>query len=98
MPQPPSAQVVLLTATDCELCEHAKGVLQRISGEYPLQVRTIPLDSPEGQRLATRNGVLFAPGLLLNGEIFSYGRVSERKLRRELSRWEASFNPQEVMQ
>jgi hypothetical protein len=29
---------------------------------------------------------VFPPGVFLNGEPFSYGRLSERKLRRELDR------------
>jgi hypothetical protein len=29
---------------------------------------------------------MFAPGVLVDGEPFSYGRLSERKLRRELRR------------
>ena len=40
--------------------------------------------SLEGQVLAERSGVLFPPGIFLDGEPFSYGRLSERKLRREL--------------
>ncbi len=96
MPHPPSA--VLLTAADCRLCEHARKILQRVSAEHPLDLSTISLDSPEGQRLATAHNVLFAPGLLLDGVMFSYGRVSERKLRRALSRLDATFNPQEVTQ
>ena len=38
------------------------------------------------QRLATQGGLLFPPGILIDGEPFSYGRLSERKLRRELDR------------
>jgi glutaredoxin len=98
VPQPKPLDVVLLSAQDCELCQHAKEILRRVSIEYPLDVRTVSLDSTEGQQLAAQHGVLFAPGLLLDGETFSYGRVSERKLRRELSRREATFNSQEVMQ
>ena len=49
-------------------------------------VREVDLTSAEGQRLATTVGVLFAPGVLLDGEAFSYGRLSERKLRRALDR------------
>jgi hypothetical protein len=30
--------------------------------------------------------VLFAPGILVDGEPFGYGRLSEKKLRRELTR------------
>src|SRR5712692_6975871 len=75
MPRLPSAQAVLLTAADCELCEHAKKVLQRVASEHPLDIRTVSLDSTEGQELAARNPVLFAPGLLLDGKMLSYGRV-----------------------
>lgn len=88
MPRPRRpVDAVLLTARDCELCQHAQQVLQRVSLDHPLEVSVVSLDSAEGQQLAARHGVLFAPGLLLNEETFSYGRVSERKLRRTLSRW-----------
>lgn len=30
--------------------------------------------------------MLFAPGVLLDGTMFSYGRLSERRLRRHLDR------------
>jgi len=33
---------------------------------------------------------LFAPGVLLNGAMFSHGRLSEKKLRRALERLPAS--------
>jgi hypothetical protein len=36
--------------------------------------------------LATSAGVLFAPGLLVDGRPFGYGRLSERRLRRALGR------------
>ena len=78
--------MLLLTAADCGFCEHAKGVLARVAGEYDVRVDTLPLESPEGQELARAGGVLFAPGTFLDGEPFAYGRLSERKLRRELRR------------
>jgi hypothetical protein len=68
------------------MCEHAKQVLARIAADHPLDVEEIALATPEGQALALRHGVLFAPGVLLNGESFAYGRLSERKLRRTLAR------------
>lgn len=80
--------VLLLTQTDCDLCEHAKSVLDSCGHDYPLHVSTLDLNSPEGKRLALRSGAMFPPGLLLDGELFGYGRVSERKLRRELRRRE----------
>lgn len=84
--QPEPISAVLLTARDCALCEHAKEVLERVSADHPLTLSTLALDCPAGRRLAAEHGVLFAPGLLLDGKVFSYGRVSERKLRRVLSR------------
>lgn len=79
-------RVTLLTKSDCHLCEHAKTVLARVAVDHPLQVEEVRLDSTEGQVIATRIGMLFAPGILLNGEPFGFGRLSERKLRRTLAR------------
>jgi hypothetical protein len=49
-------------------------------------VTSLDIDSDEGRRLAADRGVLFPPGILLDREAFSYGRPSEKKLRRELER------------
>jgi len=78
--------VVLLTQANCAYCEQAKELLERLSAEYPLTVTILDLGSTEGQALAARGGVLFPPGVFLAREPFSYGRPSERKLRRELER------------
>ena len=77
-------EVVLLTAPGCGFCDDAKTMLERLSSEFSLTLREIALDSSEGQELATSSGLLFPPGILLNGKAFSYGRPSERKLRRQL--------------
>jgi glutaredoxin len=78
------AQITLLTQTSCNMCTHAKTVLHRLEQEYRLSVQELDLASADGQQLAARAGVMFAPGLLLDGQMFSFGRVSERKLRRAL--------------
>ena len=78
-------RVTLLTQGDCALCEHAKQVIARVAIDHPLTVEEIPLSTAEGQRLALAHGVLFAPGVLLDGEAFAHGRLSERKLRRTLA-------------
>lgn len=79
-------EVLLLTQAQCAFCEQAQALLERLSAEYPLAVRTLDLGSPEWQALAERNGILFPPGIFLDGEAFAYGRPSERALRRELER------------
>jgi glutaredoxin len=82
--------VTVLTQSDCGLCEDAKEVLQRVGHDPQLSVRLsvaeIPLGSEHGRKLAVEAGVLFAPGILLNSQPFSHGRLSERKLRRTLAR------------
>lgn len=79
-------KVTLLTQENCAFCEKAKDILARLSEEYTLSVETFDLTSPEGRTLAERGGVMFPPGIFVEGEPFSYGRPSERKLRRELDR------------
>jgi len=78
--------VTLLTQDDCALCEHAKGVLARVGADHLLEVTEIGLESEQGRTLAAQAGVLFAPGVLLGGRPFGYGRLSERRLRRALGR------------
>jgi glutaredoxin len=81
----PVPTVTLLTKTDCDLCEHAKAVLERLAREIPLRVDVVDVASPIGQRLATEAGMAFPPTVLLDGQPVSYGRLSERKLRRALA-------------
>ena len=83
---PEPTRILLLTAEDCGFCEDARAVLRRLETEYELLVETLALETPEGQAMARRGGVLFPPGAFVDGEPFAYGRLSERKLRRELAR------------
>ena len=78
--------ILLLTQEHCGFCEQAKDILDHLSREYWLSVSTLDMGSPKGQGLAMKGGLLFPPGVLIDGEPFSYGRLSERKLRRELDR------------
>lgn len=78
--------VTLLTQESCEFCEQAKDVLTRLGVEFDLEVSQVSLETPQGRELGRRHGVVFAPGILLEESLFSYGRLSERKLRRELER------------
>jgi|SRR5450755_1677787 hypothetical protein len=83
--------ILVLTQEHCAFCEQARDILERLSREYPVDLSTLDMGSPEGQQLATQGGLLFPPGILIDGEPFSYGRLSERKLRRELDRrWKQS--------
>jgi hypothetical protein len=78
-------EVVLLTREGCAFCEDAAAILDRLGAEFPLAVTHVDYDSEEGRRLALSGGMFFPPGIVLGGRPFSYGRPSERKLRRELA-------------
>jgi glutaredoxin len=82
--------ITILTQADCASCVEAKDLLSRLALEYLMQVREVGLDTDDGRKLAARHGVVFAPGILLEGDLFSYGRLSEKKLRRHLSRGKAT--------
>ena len=77
--------VTLLTKPACASCAQAKTALARLAREYPMDIREIGLETEEGHALAARHGVVFAPGVLIDDELFSYGRLPEKKLRRRLS-------------
>ena len=79
-------EITLLTQEDCAYCEHAKKVLAAVGEDHPLKITEIDIRGAEGRALAARAGVMFAPGLLVDGRPFGYGRISERRLRRTLQK------------
>lgn len=76
--------VTLLTQDNCSLCDHAKEVVRKVQQDQPLTLEEVRLDTDLGRELAQQHSVLFAPGILLDGQAFGHGRLSERKLRRAL--------------
>ena len=80
------SEVVILTKDDCAFCAQAKSVLERLRGEFDLRVSEVGFESEEGRRLALGAGALFPPAVFVDGEAFSYGRLSERRLRKVLAR------------
>lgn len=77
-------RITILTKPYCGFCEDAKAIVARLGAEYRLITDIVDLQSAGGESMALRGGVLFPPGIFVDGEPFSYGRLSERKLRREL--------------
>jgi len=77
-------EFTLLTQSSCSYCDHAKEILGRLANEYPLRITEIGIQTEEGEKLAIKHAVLFAPGILIDGTLFSYGRLSEKKLQNHL--------------
>ena len=76
--------VTLLTKSDCDNCVRAQGILDRLSSELDFSIEPIDIETPAGSELAREHGVMFAPGVLLDGRLSTYGRPSERRLRRDI--------------
>ena len=78
-------RVTLLTTPHCALCSHALEVLERVAIDTPLAIEALPLDSEEGRAALGQRVFPFPPVTLLDGQPYAYGRLSERKLRRDLA-------------
>lgn len=75
--------LVYITAPDCHFCEHGREVLDALDVER----REISLDSEEAGTLAARGIPLsFLPVLTDGTQVIGYGRLSEKRLRKELAR------------
>jgi len=76
----------LLTKQNCPLCDHAKDVIARVEVDFIVETEMIWLETPEGESFAARHNTPFPPVLAIDGVLHGYGRLSEKKLRRELER------------
>jgi hypothetical protein len=74
-----------VTAPRCGFCTHGRGVLAGLAEEFPLTVREVALDSPEGRAVAARWRVPYPPIVLVDGRLAGYGRLSTKRLRRLLT-------------
>ncbi len=79
-----AVDVLVVTAPGCHFCEAATRLLDELAEVTPLNVRTVPLASDEGRHLVVKHRVPFPPIVLIDGDYFGYGRISERKLKARL--------------
>jgi len=74
--------LVLITGSDCHLCERARDVLDSLA----LEAREIDVSSDEAHELAASGAPLAMLPVLWDGErVLAYGRFSERALRRKVA-------------
>ena len=78
--------VVVLAQTNCHFCEMATEILGSLEAEFNLEIRRVDLASQEGKLIAQKVGLPIPPGILIEDELFSYGRPSERRLKREFGK------------
>ena len=74
------ADVTVVTTPACHYCADAERALTAMADEYPIHVRVVELESPEGLRLTARHRPAMSPLVLVNGRFFSAGRLPRKKL------------------
>jgi hypothetical protein len=79
-------EIVLMTSTACHLCTDARAALDELSREFPIEVREVDIASPEGRGILEHFRPPMPPTVLVNGALFSFGRLPRKKLRRRLER------------
>jgi Glutaredoxin-like domain (DUF836) len=79
-------EAIVVTSLSCHLCEDALDGLAELAKEFPLEVREIPLESNEGAALFERFRPPMPAAVILDGMLFSSGRLPRKKLRRRLER------------
>ena len=73
--------LVLVTTGDCHLCEHAREVLAALR----VEARAVDVGSAEAEAFARAGLPLaFLPVLIAGDRVIGYGRLSEKRLRKEL--------------
>ncbi len=80
-----TSRLTLVTAADCHLCGHARSVAQRLAADFKTEIDEIAWESPEAD-VVRRDGVPFPPALYAGNELLGYGRISEGRVRRRLTR------------
>lgn len=73
--------ITLLISDNCEACERAKKVLEKIHFNYPqLSTEIIHINSYEGK------GISITPALLIDNKLFCYGDIDEKNLLKKINR------------
>lgn len=79
------AQITVVTAEGCHLCDDAQVTLAELACSYPLVVQLLAADSGGGQALLHTCGTGMFPLVVVDGVFFSAGRLPRRKLARLLA-------------
>jgi glutaredoxin len=71
-----------VTTQDCQFCEHGREVLDTLG----IARHEITVDSAEAEQVAAAGIPLsFLPVLIDGRRVIAYGRLSEKRLRKELA-------------
>lgn len=79
-------EITLLSSDACHLCHDARLAIEEIGEMFPIRIREIDMATPEGRLILERFRPPMPPAVLIDGELFSFGRLSRKKLVRYLER------------
>ncbi len=75
-------EVTIVSKEGCTPCLRVKRIVNELKYELPgMVVREVDFISDEGMALATREGILYPPAILINGRLFAKGKILEEPLR-----------------
>jgi len=85
--------VTVVHSVACHLCEDAETALAGLAESYPLVIDRVDIRTDRGQSLVRAHRSPMSPLVLLDGALFSFGRLPRRKLVKLL---EQRFPPSSV--
>ncbi len=72
--------IQFVTSPGCVDCERAKKVFDEVKPQYPkMNIEEIDVTTPKGIELAQKYGIMAAPGIIINGELFSTGGLNKEE-------------------
>ena len=80
-----ATQLTYVSAPDCHLCERGRTIVHDLAEEASLDVVEVGWSDASARGLTERDGVPFPPALYLDDRLLGYGRLSERRLRKQLT-------------
>lgn len=73
--------ITLVHAPACHFCVDAQDALDELARQHPIVVELVDADSDAGQRLLATHRPTMFPLVLVDGRLFSVGRLPRRKLQ-----------------
>ena len=77
-------EVLVVSAPGCHLCADAETALEEIGSHHPLDVRVVDASSDDGRSVVAEHRPGMFPVVLVDGVLFSVGRLPRGKLRKQL--------------
>jgi alkyl hydroperoxide reductase subunit AhpF len=77
--------LTVVSSPACHFCDDADRALRLLAEQFAFAVARVALDSPEGRRLVEEHRPSMTPLVLVDGEFFSSGWMSRRKLAARLT-------------